>query len=240
MSVAVDMVDELRLATIAATPEGMSRALLDAFADLVQHDGPDPEHAGVYYQDRELRGAICATALEAQLLHMAVHAGQPRNALEIGSYVGWTAAHMAAGLTTGGHLVCIDDLSEGGDKERQLRRFKGNLTRAGLDGRVRLEIGRSPDVLSSQLFVGPVDFAFVDGFHLYGQPLADVRAVAGLMAADGVIALHDTYMNDVSAAMDWLIMAGWTATIFPTPGRLAMLYKEQPTWWAGFVEDTSA
>lgn len=227
--------DELRRETIAATPEGISRELLLAMPELVAHPGPDLAQAALYYQDRELGGAICATAEEAALLYWAAHCCQPVLALEIGSYVGWTAAHIAKGIETGGTLLCVDDFTESGDGARQMVRLGCNLERAGVSDTVRIVTGHSPEILEAA--VGDlVDLAFIDGEHKGDQPLRDAKAVAALMAPDGIIAMHDTWMPDVARACDWLLWHKWTMVVLPTPERLAFFYRERPIWWGTFME----
>ena len=231
-------IDEQRQRTIEATPPGISRELLEAFPELVAHPGPAmaAEHVGTYYQDRQLGGAICATAQEAELLYWAAYWCQPVVALEIGSYVGWTAAHIAKAMETSGQLICIDNLSECENGGRQLVRLNCNLQRAGVVERCHIIPGRSPEALD--FAVGAVvDFAFVDGYHRGEQPVLDVQGVAAIMASNGVIAVHDTWMPDVQRACDWLRDQGWTELVFETPGRLAFYYgEERPDWWETFVE----
>lgn len=235
--IATVAIDELRLRTLEATPRGISRDLLEAFPELVEHPGPSmgAEHAGTYYQDRQLGGAICATAQEAQLLYWAAYVCQPVVALEIGSYVGWTAAHIARAMTDG-QLICIDNLSECADGAKQLVRLNCNLARAGVAERCHIVPGSSPEVLD--FAVGAVvDLAFVDGSHRGEQPRLDVQGVAAIMASNGMIAVHDTWMPDVQRACAWLRDQGWTELVFETAGRLAFYYgAEQPAWWETFVE----
>lgn len=226
--------EALREQTIAATPEGISRELLGAMPQLVAHPGPDVAQAALYYQDRELGGAICATAVEAWLLYTAAVCCRPQLALEIGSYVGWTAAHIARGMADG-TLLCVDDFTECNDGPRQMVRLAANLDRAGVSDRVRIVMGHSPEILYAAVH-DLVGLAFVDGCHEGDQPLRDVKAVAEVMAPDGVMALHDTWMPGVRRACDWLSWNGWTKMVFPTPARLAFFYRQMPDWWASFME----
>lgn len=213
--------------------EDVSRRLLAAMPELEPHPGPRPDWQGMYFQDRELGGAICATAQEALLLHWAAEFCQPVLALEIGSYVGWTAAHMAAAMRTG-TLICVDDFTECHDGPRQMVRLGANLERADVAQRVRVVPGHSPEILDAA--VGDlVDLAFVDGCHQGEQPLLDVQAVARLMAPDGVLAVHDTWMPHVARACAWLREHGWSETVFPTPARLAFYHREEPGWWDMFL-----
>src|SRR3954468_1499448 len=63
-------------------------------------------HADLCYQDADILGATCCTQAEACLLHWAAHQLPPSaTILEIGSYVGWSTAHLAWG---GQQVVCIE------------------------------------------------------------------------------------------------------------------------------------
>jgi predicted O-methyltransferase YrrM len=234
----IEVANEQREAALQQTTPTLSRKILANFPDLVAHQGPRIGHPATYYTDPEVSGAICATAEEAMLLHTLVHWCQPVLAVEIGSYVGWTAAHMAAAFAHGGRLVCVDDLSECKQPDFQLMRFTGNLARCGYTNRVQLVVGKSPQALS-QVVGDYIDFAHVDGCHQHEQPLMDVQALVDRMAPDGVIALRDTWMPHVADACHWLMLKGWVQTTYPTPARLAFFYKQMPSWWPTFVENAS-
>jgi len=227
-----------RRIAVEHTRPDFSRQLLNAFPELVADIGPDPLHPALYYQDCELGGALCAPAIEAEILRMAVRLLQPAVALEVGSYVGWTAAHIAAGLGDRGLLVCLDTLTECKDADACERRFWGNLQRAGLARRVRLVRGKSPDDLPT-VVTYPLHFAFLDGEHMGAAPLKDVQGLESLMALHGVIALHDTWMKGVAGAVTWLQGQRWTVQVFDTPARLAFAYIAKPRNWHVFEAEVN-
>ena len=234
----IAVIDEGRETALQRTMPTLSRRILQSFPDLVAHEGPRIGHPALYYTDREIGGALCATAEEAMLLHTLAHWCQPVLAVEIGSYVGWTAAHMAAAASHGGCLFCIDDLSECKQPDLQRMRFTSNLARCGLSKNVSLVVGRSPQALS-QVVGDYIDLAYVDGCHQHEQPLMDVQALVDRMAPDGVIALQNTWMPSVMEACHWLMLKGYTQTTYPTPARMAIFYKQMPMWWPLFVENSS-
>ncbi len=216
----------------------VSDCLLNAFPDLVTHPGPVPGVSHPYYQDKDIAGPICATAEECMLLHRMAWLCQPIATIEIGSYVGWTAAHIATALRAHGKVYCIDDMSEGNDPELQKRRFDDNMTRAGCSERVRLISLPSPGALALVPDI-TIDMAFVDGDHNHGQPMIDVQALVPRMTPDGVIIMHDSWMPDVADACRWLVQNGWTQVTYPTAAKIAFFYKQMPIWWTTFVEATS-
>ncbi len=222
---------EHRQAAIDQTAPEISKMVLAAMPELIAHPGP-PGAPGPYYTDADLNRAICATAEEAMLLHDAVRLSGANLVLEIGSYVGWTAVHMA--YATHGKVLCVDDLTESSSHTLQMRRWHYNTARANVAGKTELIVGTSPECLEA--LTSPVDFAFVDGEHLHGQPLRDVMGLMPYMQPGGIIAMHDTWMADVQVACDWLTQCGWLATVFNTPGRLALFYKHTPAWLAVLTE----
>lgn len=158
------------------------------------------------------------------LLCESVGRRRPRWAVEIGSYVGWSAAHILAGFE-GVRLVCMDPMVEAKDGEATVDRFWENLGRAGLAERVQLVLEESPGWLARYAPAGGWDWAFVDGNHVDGQPLRDVRGLAPLLSEDAVVWLHDTWMPDVRRAADWLELQGWQSRVHDTPGRLMELWR---------------
>lgn len=214
--------------------------LRDAFPDLVAHPGPDGAK-GPYLQDAQMGGAICCTAAEATLLYLLVQHSAARRVVEIGSYVGWSAAHMALAVKPhGGMVSCVDPFTEHeavAPARRVHERLIGNLLRCHAWGWVEIIPAPSPAGLA--LAETPWDVVFVDGEHNSGQPLVDVQAAAaGLRDARSVIAVHDTWMPDVAAACAWLRGEGFVETIFHSfalPARMGLYWREPPRWWGPFL-----
>ncbi len=221
---------EHRQAAIDQTAPEISRLVLSAMPELVAHPGP-PLAPGPYYTDADLNVAICATADEAMILHDVCLYAQPMLVIEIGSYIGWTAAHMALAMRRG-KLLCFDALTESASPTAQAERWHDNIKRANVSSKTELLVGTSPECLAS--ITNPVDIAFIDGNHLQGQPLRDVQGLVPHMTPDGVIAMHDTWMFDVQVACNWLIGEGWYGIWFDTPAKLALFCKHTPDWLAVF------
>jgi predicted O-methyltransferase YrrM len=209
---------------------GTSLPILRAMPHLVAVRRPDGGAGdAVMYQDEELRGALCATAEEAQLLAYVAQTTGAHRALEIGSYVGWTAAHLAQVCD---HVVCIDPFLElggvshlGDEPNIAVRnRFLANVRAAKVEGRITLIQGESPEVLWDVYVPGGFDLAFVDGWHLDGQPLRDVEMVALKMKPLGTIVLHDLHVPDVQEAARYLLDMGYAGVILPTPNWLGVFW----------------
>lgn len=187
-----------------------------------------------FLTDWEMPGAFTMTPQEAWALYECVRVCGAMRILEIGAYVGFSTAHLA--LATAGEVQTVDSFREyrgalGEFQPGVMARFWQNLSRCGCVERVRLTVGESPGVLAGLCPVGGCDFVLVDGWHLDGQPLRDVQAVADL-APSCVLALHDLWMPDVAAAGDWLTKACWRSLILRTPGRLGFFWRrESPGMW---------
>lgn len=227
----------LRRKALALTRQDPSRRLLDAFEELVFHPGMSG-NTDVHYQDREIRGAVCCTVSEAMLMHHVARLSQPGYALEIGSYIGWSSAHLASGLTRCA-LTCVDPFLETGGPgagqasaaEAAYRRFQQNMARAGVADKVRLTRGKSPDVIPAVSEGISWDFVFVDGWHLQGQPVRDVAGVLPFVSAGAVMLLHDLWIADVRDALLYLVGRGWSYRIFDTANYLTVLWRgTAPPW----------
>jgi predicted O-methyltransferase YrrM len=212
----------------------LSARILERLTELVYHPGMSG-NVDVHYQDREIRGAICCTPAEATLMYHAARLFKPRHALEIGSYIGWSSAHLANGLQRC-ELICVDpfmetDASAGVAESRAAmahRRFLQNMERAGVSGRVRLVRDKSPDAIPALSEDRQWDFVFVDGWHLQGQPLRDVMGVLPFVASDAVLLLHDLWIPDVRDALLYLVTQGWAYKVLDTSNYLTVLWRGQP------------
>ena len=181
---------------------------------------------------------MCCTPSEAMLMHHAARLARPDHALEIGSYIGWSSAHLASGLASC-ELTCVEPFLETGgagesrDGKAALahRRFLRNMERAGVSDNVTLIRDKSPDAIPALSETRRWDFIFVDGWHLQGQPLKDVIGVLPYAAPGGVILLHDLWIADVRDALLYLATHGWSYRIFDTANYLTIVWRGDPAPW---------
>lgn len=215
----------------------MRNTLIDRFPNLIEVASPSPL-PGVFYQDAELGGAITCTASEALILDALMLSVDPRHAVEIGSYIGWSSAHLAWHID--GELTCIDNYSEGpgnlqGSHPDAPTRFWENINRTPGKDAVRLYEYASPDILPVAVPPEKWGLAFIDGWHLDGQPLKDVQGVIPHLLEDAPIVLHDLWMPDVRAAGDYLNAQGWHSYLLPTPGCLGVFWRGTARWVPSFI-----
>jgi predicted O-methyltransferase YrrM len=166
--------------------------------------------------------------LEEVAAVMRYAAQAPALAVEIGTYLGLTAAALAAACPH--DVYSIDPfetvhlttpyqprgfLYEAGNYERTV----ANLERIGLRERVHLLRRTSLD--AAALWRKPIGLLLIDGDHT--QASADVAAWSKYVVSGGYLLLHDKYEPDVIAAGEALIASGDWQHI-ATPNQL-LVYK---------------
>ena len=116
------------------------------------------------------------------------HAATAKLAVEVGTFMGRTAGHLALALPEDGILYCVDPYPGGGDALRQiaLRQIK----RTGAAHKVRMLRADSAGAMAN--LPTQVDFFFVDGDHSFEGLAADWKVVRQLLKPRGVAGFHDT------------------------------------------------
>lgn len=210
-----------------------SKTLLMCFPRLVLSHLPVAQ-ATNHLTDFDLEGSISLGIWESTLLYEIVCKLQPRQALEIGSYVGWGSAHIVKALGQDAKLTCVDPFVEGKHVvnnglspttlEAIKERFLENIRLAGVESRIDLICGHSPDALA-QVADKQFDMAIIDGWHYHKQPIRDVEGVAPLMTKHGVIVLHDLWIADVQEAAAWLEAKGWQVHNLETETQMGVAWR---------------
>lgn len=124
------------------------------------HDFSEPEEVLLHELDREtnLRAVaprMISGHIQGRLLEMLVRMLRPRRALEIGTFTGYSALSMAAGLEEGAelHTVEVDD-----EQEEFIRSY---FARSPHGRKITLHIGSALDIVPK--LGGEFDLAFIDG-----------------------------------------------------------------------------
>lgn len=104
-----------------------------------------------------------------------IRAMKPEVVVEVGSYRGFAACHMAKALqeNNNGRLHCIDNwtLTEHVERYGDPRaHFEENIKACGVDGWIELHQGHSSDPF---MWPDKVDFCYIDGWHSYDQAYHD-------------------------------------------------------------------
>ena len=111
-----------------------------------------------------------------------------RNAIEVGTFTGYSAIAVASALAPGGRLVCCDVSDEW---TSIARRYWGE---AGLSDRIELHLRPAQETLaelSEKHGPGSFDFAFIDadktGYDAYYEACLPLLRPGGLIAIDNVL-----------------------------------------------------
>lgn len=145
--------------------------LLDELAAYTQAHCRDPQM---------LTGPV-----EGALLRMLVQVGGARRVLEIGTYTGYSALSMAAGLPDDGELITLDVNPETCDIAQSF------FDRSPHGGRIRLLRGRAIKTLAALPAEPAFDFAFLDAdkenYLNYYEALLPRLQPGGLLVADNTL-----------------------------------------------------
>lgn len=124
------------------------------------HDNTTPEEALLSELDRATHLHVIAPRMlsghiQGRLLEMLVRMARPRRILEIGTFTGYSALCMAAGLDEGAqlHTTEVDD-----ELEPLARSF---FDRSAHGHKIHLHIGSALDIAPT--LGGAFDFVFIDG-----------------------------------------------------------------------------
>lgn len=130
-----------------------------------------------------LRPRMLSGHYQGKLLEMISCMLRPSLILEIGTYTGYSAICMAAGLKPGGKIITIDHNEELEDFTRK------HFEEAGLTGVMDYRIGEALLVLPQ--FQGPFDLVFIDAdkenYLRYYEVVLEKTRQGGIILADNVL-----------------------------------------------------
>jgi caffeoyl-CoA O-methyltransferase len=129
---------------------------------------------------------------EGELLTMLVRLTGARQAVEVGTFTGYSSICIARGLPADGHLLCCDVSEEWTSIARRY------WDRAGVTDRIELRIAPAVETLRSLPSEPSIDFAFVDadktGYPAYVEELLPRMRPGGLLVLDNM--LRDGHVLD--------------------------------------------
>ena len=136
--------------------------------------------------DMEANRGIGVPRPDGEFLHLMVHLTAARNALEVGTYRGYSGIWLGLALEqTGGRLTTIDI-----DPER-VKESKGNFEKAGLADRITGLEGDAHKV--AKTVDGPLDLVFLDAEK--GNELDYFSTIFPKLRPGGVILLHNAILS---------------------------------------------
>jgi caffeoyl-CoA O-methyltransferase len=125
------------------------------------------------------------TADEGVLLTMLVRLTGARNAVEVGTFTGYSSICIARGLAEGGRLLACDVSGEWTDLARRY------WAEAGIAERIELRLAPAAETLAALPAEPTIDFAFVDAdkesYPTYYEELVSRLRPGGLVVLDNVL-----------------------------------------------------
>lgn len=158
---------------------------------------------------------------EAHILYNTALKLQGKNALEIGCWLGWSTAHLAAG---GVILDVVDPILE---NPLAYESVNQSLCSAGVRSNVNLYPGYSPGKVEeiAQQEDRRWSLIFIDGNHDSPAPLQDAQVAERYAAEDALILFHDLASPDVAEGLNYLRDRGWNTMIYQTMQIMGVAWR---------------
>jgi caffeoyl-CoA O-methyltransferase len=125
------------------------------------------------------------SADQGALIELLVRLIGAKDALEVGTFTGYSAICIARGLAEGGRLTCLEL-----DEERAAV-ARGNLDAAGVGDRVEILVGPAGESLEAMASGPQFDFAFIDadktGYPDYYELVFARMRPGGLILLDNML-----------------------------------------------------
>ena len=180
-----------------------------------------------FYIDKRAPGTGFLNRDEAVLLYNIARLFSGQRGLEVGCWLGWSAAHIAA---AGVHLDVVDPvLANPSFRDSVI----ASLESAGLADRVELHSVPSPQAIDDIARAGRRwSFFFIDGNHDAPYPLFDTATAIEYAETDAAVVFHDLASPDVSQALQFLALRGWRTRLYHTAQIMGVA-------WRGDIEPPS-
>jgi caffeoyl-CoA O-methyltransferase len=130
-----------------------------------------------------LKPRMLSGHFQGRVLSLIANLINPMCILEIGTYTGYSAICLAEGLHPDGKLITIEV-----DEELEAT-IKSNISKAGLESKIHLKIGKALEIIES--LDETFDIVFIDAdklnYELYYDAVFDKVASGGLILSDNVL-----------------------------------------------------
>ncbi len=175
-----------------------------------------------FYIDRRMPGTGFLNRDEAVLLYNISRRFTGFRGLEVGCWLGWSAAHIAA---AGVILDVVDPVLA---NPGFLSSVTASLESAGLMQHVRLHAAPSPQAIDDIGRTGVKwSFFFIDGNHDAPYPLFDTAAAIEYAEPDAAVVFHDLSSPEVAQALEYLACRGWKTRIYHTAQIMGVAWRGQ-------------
>jgi predicted O-methyltransferase YrrM len=157
-------------------------------AYLVAHSTPPDELVQRLIAETAALGGVATMQIstdEGAFLTNIARLARTTNAVEVGTFTGYSAICIARGMAPGGHLLCCDVSEEWTNIARRY------WSEAGLADRIELRLGPAADTLRSLADEPALDLAFLDadklGYPTYWEELVPRMRPGGAIIVDNVL-----------------------------------------------------
>jgi Methyltransferase domain len=173
-------------------------------------------------------GTVPSFTADIVSLCLLCRAVEPKTIFEIGTFNGYTAAHLALN-TPGDCRIYTLDLPPDGQTSRQLSVTDGDLVKlrgerkmyswegTSAAGKVRPVFGDSMTFDFSPYY-GKIDLFFIDGAHSYEYVRSDTLSALKCCHPGSVIAWHDFGRMGVNGVSKWLREFSGQQEVYSIPG----------------------
>jgi caffeoyl-CoA O-methyltransferase len=172
----------------------------DAHAYLVAHGTPPDDIQRSLIEETAKLGGVANMQIapeQGTFLTMLTRLIGAENAVEVGTFTGYSSLCIARGLPAGGHLLCCDVSEEWTATAREY------WAKAGVDDRIELRIAPGVETLEALPDEANIDFAFIDAdkpnYRNYYEALLPRMRRNGVIGVDNVLwggSVTDPNAND--------------------------------------------
>jgi hypothetical protein len=177
-----------------------------------------------WYVDRRVASMGFINRDEAHLLYNSALLWRGKKALEIGCWLGWSAAHLVAARVP---LDIIDPaLQDQGVLQSVVQGLRAVAEKFHVNSQIVLHPGRSPGKVE-ELAAGGNRWSlfFIDGNHLAPEPLQDTIVCERFAEQEAMILLHDLAAPDVGTGLDYLRGRGWHTLVYQTMQIMGVAWR---------------
>ncbi len=169
---------------------------------------------------------VSVSTVEAVFLFNLALRLKVSSAIEIGTGFGystfWIGEAIRSNTNASGHLVTVDNRSEGDAPNIGAEFAQKGAVCLGLQHIISFSAGTSPRALE-HIESNTCDFGFIDGNHREDHPTQDFRAIERCLTTDGVVVWHDVYRPySVMRAIKYSESIGFYTIFLSTSCRMAV------------------
>ena len=177
-----------------------------------------------WYVDRRVPWMGFLNRDEAHLVYNNALQFRGRKALEIGCWMGWSAAHLAI---AGVELDIIDPaLQDPGVRESVVHALSEVSRQFNLQARITLRPFTSPQKVEELGSQGARwSLSFIDGDHEEPGPLDDAIVCERYAEGDAMILFHDLAAPAVGAGLDYFRDRGWNTLVYQTMQIMGVAWR---------------